>query len=103
MIRCPKQDWYSLVHPNLESAFTHKNQVLNAGRILKGEKPVDLPVGQQLDVELAIPANGSRHSLQERLEALQRISERAISGLNIPGKALRREDIYDEDRGAYTD
>ena len=28
MIRCPNQDWYSLVHPNLGSAYTHKNQVL---------------------------------------------------------------------------
>jgi hypothetical protein len=73
------------------------------GKVIVPEEPVDLPVGQSLEVELKLvptleTLEGSDYqklSIEERLERLARATGR-ISGPAIPLEALRRENLYEE-------
>jgi predicted DNA-binding antitoxin AbrB/MazE fold protein len=70
------------------------------GRVIVPDEPVDLPVGQPLEVELRlIPTEIERSqdelSIEERQRRLAQASGR-ISGPLIPLEALRRENLYEE-------
>jgi hypothetical protein len=69
------------------------------GRVIVPDEPVDLPVGQQLEIQICVPRTlGREYTKSERDAALERFLSRTVEGLNIPDEALRREALYaDED------
>ncbi len=70
------------------------------GRTIVPDEPVDLPVNQSMEVELRIPEPKlSAEEIERRRAALRRFASQAVKGANIPLEALRREDIYEPDRG----
>jgi|GraSoiStandDraft_55_1057291.scaffolds.fasta_scaffold1277691_1 hypothetical protein len=67
------------------------------GKVIVPDEPVELPVDQPLNVEVHLAvAEYSNLSPEERRAAVDRLAARAISGLDIPDEALRRENLYEE-------
>jgi hypothetical protein len=65
------------------------------GKVIIPDEPVELPVGQPLQIEVsAASAEYSALTPEERRAALDRLIARAIPGLSIPDEALRRENLY---------
>lgn len=70
------------------------------GKTIVPEGPVDLPINQSVEAEFRIPeARLSDAEIKRRRAALKRLASRAIHGLHIPDEALRRESMYEPDRG----
>lgn len=68
------------------------------GRVLIPRGPVDLPVGQTLDLEIrsnGTPAGDGREELRLQSEALERFLG-CFNGPTLPTDALRRENLYEE-------
>ena len=77
------------------------------GKVIVPDEPVEIPVGP-LEVEIrlksgALPPPGdallSPEEAERRLAAWDALDEHLVSGLNIPDEALRRENLYEPDRG----
>lgn len=67
------------------------------GKTIVPDEPVDLPVGEALEVEVrVVEPKLSAAEIKRRRAALRRITSRAIPGLNIPDEALRRENMYED-------
>jgi hypothetical protein len=66
------------------------------GKVFIPEDPVDVPLNEPLDFEYKPPE--PKWDPEKAKEAVKWLTSRAISGLNIPDEALRRENLY-EDRG----
>jgi hypothetical protein len=70
------------------------------GKVIVPDEPVDLPINEPLEAEFRIAeARLSAEEIVRRRAALKRLASRAIHGLNIPDEALRRENMYEPDRG----
>jgi hypothetical protein len=70
------------------------------GKHIVPDEPVDLPINEPLEFEFRIPeARLSDAEIKRRKAALKRLASRAIHGLHIPDEALRRESMYEPDRG----
>jgi hypothetical protein len=69
------------------------------GKAIIPDEPVDLPVNQPLEFELKQPADELKWDPDKAREAIRQIAARAVHGLSIPDEALRREHIYEPDRG----
>lgn len=70
------------------------------GKVFVPEEPVDLPVNEPIEAEFRIPdVKLSPAEIRRRRAALRRFAARAVKGVNIPPEALRRENMYDPDRG----
>jgi hypothetical protein len=68
------------------------------GKTIVPDEPVDLPVGTPVTVEFPDPGGVAlAPTVEERLEAIQRIAERATRGTPIPAEALRRENMYGDE------
>lgn len=68
------------------------------GKVIVPDEPVDLPVNQPLEFDLRGTPKCLPWDPNKAKEAIKWLEEHAISGLNIPDEALRRESMY-EDRG----
>jgi hypothetical protein len=68
------------------------------GKTIVPDEPVDLPVGQSLEIELKQVPQVLGWDPEKAREAIKRIASRAVPA-NIPSEALRREHIYEPDRG----
>jgi len=69
------------------------------GKAIIPDEPVDLPVNEPLEVELRSSPEFLPWDSEKAKEAWERLKSHAIPGLNIPDEALRRENMYDPDRG----
>jgi len=70
------------------------------GKIIVPEEPVDLPINQSIEAEFRIPEPKlAPDEIARRLEALGRLEATAVKGASIPLEALRRENLYEPDRG----
>ena len=67
------------------------------GAVIIPDEPVDLPVGESLEIELRPVRTEDQDGFQRRGDALERLFERPIFGVVIPNEALSRESIYAED------
>ena len=65
------------------------------GKTFVPDEPVDLKVGEPVAVE-AIEPKLTAADIRRRRAALRRFASRAVSGLNIPDEALRRENMYED-------
>jgi hypothetical protein len=70
------------------------------GKTIVPDEPVDLPINQPMEAEFRIPESRlDENEIKRRLEALTRLEATAVKGANIPLEALRRENMYEPDRG----
>lgn len=70
------------------------------GKNIVPDEPVDLPINQSIEAEFRIPEPKlSAEEIKRRLDALRRLEATAVKGVDIPLEALRRENMYDPDRG----
>lgn len=69
------------------------------GKTIVPDEPVDLPINEPLEFELKHPSEELKWDPEKAREAIKRIASRAVHGLSIPDEALRRENMYDPDRG----
>lgn len=69
------------------------------GKVIVPDEPVDIPIGP-LEAELR-PDDAllSPEEVEQRLAAWDALDEHLVPGLNIPDEALRRESMYEPDRG----
>lgn len=69
------------------------------GKAIVPDEPLELPVGEPLDVLLSTARNGSqirpRRSAEERLRWFRSAAGR-VSAPSVPDEALTRESIYEE-------
>ncbi len=68
------------------------------GKVFVPDQQVDLPVDQPLEFELRQTPETLQWNPERAKEAIRWLTDHAVSGLNIPDEALRRESMY-EDRG----
>jgi hypothetical protein len=67
------------------------------GRVLVPEEPIDLPVNQILTLDVRQPRFVRvLPSLDQRRMAHQQLVMDAVSGVNLPDSALRRDSIYED-------
>jgi hypothetical protein len=71
------------------------------GKTIVPDEPIDLPVGAEVTVEVpGVSSNPAGISpaptVEERLAALDRLSEMAVQGVGLPREATRRENLYDD-------
>jgi hypothetical protein len=67
------------------------------GKTFVPDEPVDLPAGEQVEIIAAsITDEESQWDPKKAKAALRRFRAGAISGLNIPDEALRRENLYED-------
>jgi len=78
------------------------------GKVIVPDEPVDLPVGAPLQVEFRLgsgllpPPGEDRlppEEIKRRLAALKVLREMAVSGPLVADESLRRENLYEPDRG----
>ena len=69
------------------------------GKVFIPDEPVDLPINEPLEFDLRQAPKCLPWDPSKAEEAWQRFKSRRMSGLRIPDEALRRENLYDPDRG----
>ena len=85
--------------------MTHRVRARYDGRVLILEEPVDLPVGEPLDVTIQSAARAEKppiladpnRSLEEKLAAIEGTFSHGVPGIDLPTEALRRENMYGDD------
>ena len=68
------------------------------GKVFIPEEPVDVPINESFSFEMKQVPEHLPWDPEKAKQAVKWLTSRAISGLNIPDEALRRENLY-EDRG----
>lgn len=68
------------------------------GKTIVPDEPVDLPINKPIKLQFVQGPEQVLWDPEKARNAVKWLTEHAISGLNIPDEALRRENLY-EDRG----
>lgn len=70
------------------------------GKTIVPDEPLDLPVDTPITAELTVVEPKLKAAdIARRRAALRRFASHAVKGVDIPLEALRRESIYEPDRG----
>ena len=78
------------------------------GKVIVPDEPVDIPVGKPLEIEFRLKSGGlpppgddrlPPEEIKRRLAALKVLREMAVSGPLVADESLRRENLYEPDRG----
>jgi len=69
------------------------------GKAIIPDEPVDLPINEPLEFELKQVPDELEWDPKKARAAIRDIASRAVHGLSIPDEALRRENLYEPDRG----
>ena len=77
--------------------MTHSFRAHFDGKVLIPDEPVEIPVGQPVQVQLTPATTQPAVSPEERRAAIDRLLSRPIKGLSIPDAALTREGLYSDD------
>ena len=66
------------------------------GKTFVPDEPVDLEIGEEIQIMLKSRSVKPAPTIEKRLAAWERFTARGVRGANIPAEALRRENMYED-------